>query len=336
MAISIKDVAKEVGVAPSTVSRAIQNHPSISKETKERVYKAMDKLGYVPNISARNLVNQLSNCVGVILPQLDTQERASNPFYLEILSSINQEANQAGITTAIATGNSKDELLENVQLMHRQKRVDGFILLYVAEDDPIIEYLVRDQVPYSLVGQPYKYENDTIYVDNDNQLIGKTAVDFLVKKGHERILFAANNSTENLFHERYYGYQRACAQSKIDSFPAALLEKIEDYETFRVTLEKIKPTAIVTIDDMFALRVMQLLELYEYKVPDDISIVSVNDSIFTKIVHPYLTSIDIHVSDLGKLSFQQLFEQIKNTDATRTKVIVPHTLIERETVKRLG
>lgn len=336
MAVSIKDVAKEVGVAPSTVSRAIQNHPSISKETKERVHKAMDRLGYVPNISARNLVKQLSNCVGVILPPLETKERASNPFYLEILGAINQEANHQGITTAVATGSSKQELLENVQLMHRQKRVDGFILLYVAEDDPIIEYLVSDRVPYSLVGQPYKYENDTIYVDNDNQLIGKTAVDYLVSKGHQRILFAANNSDENLFHERYYGYQRACSSAKIDSFPPVLLEKIEDYEIFKTIIEEKNPTAIVAIDDMFALRIMQLLELYGYSIPDDISIVSVNDSIFTKIVHPYLTSINIHVENLGKLSFQQLFEQIKNTEATRTKMIVPHTLIERETVKRLN
>ena len=106
MSVTIKDVAKEVGVAPSTVSRTLKDHPSISKETKERVRKAMDKLGYVPNVSAQNLANKYVNTIGVILPATSSKERSNNPFYLEMLMAMNEEASQQKVTIAIASGHS--------------------------------------------------------------------------------------------------------------------------------------------------------------------------------------------------------------------------------------
>ena len=80
MAITVKDVAKKAGVATSTVSRVINDHPSISETTKKKVRKVMDDLGYVPNMTARNLGKRTSNAVGVILPPLDSKERLGNPF----------------------------------------------------------------------------------------------------------------------------------------------------------------------------------------------------------------------------------------------------------------
>ncbi|MFS0988321.1 LacI family DNA-binding transcriptional regulator, partial [Enterococcus durans] len=141
MAITVKDVAKKAGVATSTVSRVINDHPSISEATKKKVRKIMDELGYVPNITARNLGKRVSSAIGVILPPLDSKERIGNPFYLEIMDAINEEARHHDMTTAIATAKNFDVLLENVQRMHLQKQVDGFILVYSDSEDPVIDYL---------------------------------------------------------------------------------------------------------------------------------------------------------------------------------------------------
>lgn len=174
MAITVKDVAKKAGVATSTVSRVINDHPSISETTKKKVRKVMDDLGYVPNMTARNLGKRTSNAVGVILPPLDSKERLGNPFYLEIMEAINDEARLYDMTTA----KSFELLLENVKRMHLHKQVDGFILVYSDSADPVIEYLYENQIPFTLIGQPYQHENNIVYVDNDNQLLGKQATYF--------------------------------------------------------------------------------------------------------------------------------------------------------------
>lgn len=208
MAITVKDVAKKAGVATSTVSRVINDHPSISEATKKKVRKIMDELGYVPNITARNLGKRVSSAIGVILPPLDSKERIGNPFYLEIMDAINEEARHHDMTIAIATAKNFDVLLENVQRMHLQKQVDGFILVYSDSEDPVIDYLYQNEIPFTLIGQPYQHENEIIYVDNDNQLLGKQATDFLIQNGHEQILFVTNTTHESLYFERYSGIKK--------------------------------------------------------------------------------------------------------------------------------
>ena len=209
MSITVKDVAKRAGVATSTVSRVINDHPSISEETKKRVRAIMDDMGYIPNLTARNLGKQVSNAIGIILPPLDSKERLGNPFYLETIETINEEARQSGMTVAIATALNFDSLLENVKQMHRQKQVDGFILTYSDNHDPIIRYLMDEEVPFTLIGQPYNHEQKITYVDNDNQLLGKQATEYLINHHHQKILFVTNTTQENVYFERYFGYQKA-------------------------------------------------------------------------------------------------------------------------------
>ncbi|MHC5216017.1 LacI family DNA-binding transcriptional regulator [Enterococcus sp. LJL128] len=332
MSVTIKDVAREVGVAPSTVSRTLQNHPSISKETKEKVRKAMDKLGYVPNVAARNLAKKFSNAIGVVFPVLSSTDRKSNPFYLEAITAMNQEAGKQDVTISFASGETLEELLENVQLMYRQKRVDGFILLYVRKNDPVLTYLVENNIPHTVIGQPYQYSNGTSCVDNDNQLLGRTATQYLIEKGHERILFVTNYEKENVFQERFYGYQKSMEESELNPLPYVVLKQPEDYTAFEKILKEQRPTACIAVDDMFALRVIQLANLYGYQVPDNLSVISFNNSIFTTLIHPYITSIDIHTEELGKVAVQQFLLQLKEQEVLKQKVLIPHTLIERETV----
>ena len=290
MAITVKDVAKKAGVATSTVSRVINDHPSISETTKKKVRKIMDELGYVPNMTARNLGKRISSAIGVILPPLDSKERIGNPFYLEIMEAINEEARNYDMTTAIATAKNFELLLENVQRMHLQKQVDGFILVYSDSQDPVIDYLYQNHIPFTLIGQPYHHENEIVYVDNDNQLLGKQALSSVV------------------------------------------LEHPEDYLSFEKTLKENEATALVVIDDIFALRTMQLAQMYGYVIPETLSVISFNNSIFSTLTHPYLTSIDIDISELGRVAMQKLRELIHEELSSGVRLVIPHRLIKRETV----
>lgn len=332
---TVKDVAKKAHVSPSTVSRVINDHPSISEETKRKVRKVMDQMGYFPNATARNLGKQRANSLGVILPPLDSSERLGNPFYLELLNAVNETAAKFQVTTAVASAADNQTLLANVQRMYRQKQVDGFILAYSEKDDPIADYLYQQQVPFTLIGRPPKRESDIVYVDNDNQLLGKQATEHLIEKGHQNILFVSNVDQEVIFFERYFGYQEAMMLQGLPTQPAVTMLQPEDYTQFPEVIKTTGATALVVIDDIFALRMIQLANFHGYQVPDDLSVVSFNNSIFSTLVHPYLTTIDIDISDLGRLGTEKLLEQIDHQPASGVQLVVPHRLIQRETVRKL-
>lgn len=332
MSITVKDVAKKAGVATSTVSRVINNHPSISEDTKRKVRKIMHEMGYVPNLAARNLGKQISSAIGIILPPLDSKERIGNPFYLETIEAINEEARQYQMTVAVASARDFTTLLKNVERMHRQKQVDGFILTYSDEKDPIIAYLIREKVPFALIGHPYKNEESIVFVDNDNQLLGKQATEFLIAQGHENILFATNTIHENLYFERFFGYQKALMMAQLPFFPAVTFESPEDYIAFEQIIKDSQATAIVVIDDLFAIRIIQLANMFGYQVPEDLSVISFNNSIFSTLTHPYLTSMDIDVGSLGKIATQRLMAQLNNEESSAVQVMIPHKLVKRETV----
>lgn len=332
MTITVKDVARKANVATSTVSRVINDHPSISQATKKKVQKVMDELGYVPNISARNLGKRTTSAIGIILPPLNSKERLANPFFLEIIEAINGEARTHNLTTAIAIAKDIDTLFENVKAMHTEKQVGGFIITYSVIDDPIIDYLRKQHIPFVLIGQPYGALSNTVYVDNDNQLIGQEATDYLIKNGHRSILFITNTTSENIFYERYFGYQKAMMMAQLDAHQSLTLNVPEDYVKLEEKIQSTHTTAIIALDDIFALRIIQLVELYGYKVPDDISVISFNNSIFSTLTHPYLTTLDIETEKLGQKAMHKLASIIKGDSTDGTRFVIPHKLIERETV----
>ncbi|MFC5630801.1 MULTISPECIES: LacI family DNA-binding transcriptional regulator [Streptococcus] len=335
--VTIKDVAERAGVNASTVSRALKDSSTISQKTKEKVKKAMAELGYVPNVAAKMLASGLTHAVGVIFPPLSNEERVTHPFFMEILTVINDEAKKRDFTVSIATGSTVDELKEQVQLMYRQRLVDGFIVLYSSTDDPVRRYLMENKIPFVIVGQPEEFENEVTYVDNDNQLMSKTAVDYMNQRGHEKMLFITDDLQSEIFSERYIGYLKGLNKLQLENHSAVLFNRKdpEGLEKFIETIHHHHITALIVIDDMLALRVMQFLSFYDLKVPDDISIISFNNSVYAKIMHPYLTSFDINVKRLGRSSLVRLLDMVEKRMPHTERVIIPFLLKERETVRNL-
>ena len=114
--------------------------------------------------------------------------------------------------------------------------------------------------------------------------------------------------------------------------PSVVIEQPEDYLAFDAILKKSQATALVVIDDIFALRTMQLAQMYGYRIPDTLSIISFNNSIFATLTHPYLTSIDIDISELGRVAMQKLYELIHDEISSDVRLVIPHQLVKRETV----
>ena len=339
MAVTIKDVAALAGVSPSTVSRTCKDNPSISRETKEKVRKAMLQLGYEPNFQASNLASQNSKTIGIILPP-SARETFENPFFLETVRGISQFCNGRQYISTIVTGQNSEELLGAIRTMVRSGQVDGFILLYSKADDAIIEYLNEEGLLYVLVGKAQQFANLTIYIDNDNVLAGKEATDYLYDLGHRKIAYLGSESIKLFSADRKTGYQLSMLQHDLVAEKKYIIEVNDVYlDECKPLLEMLQsedsPTAIVVSDDILAVSLERVCIQCGLSIPEDLSIISFNDSLFARLTHPPLTSIDVNSCQLGIEAASQLINHIENPNLVATKIIVPHSLIERESCRRL-
>lgn len=334
MAVTIKDVAALAGVSPSTVSRTCKNNPSISEETKERVRKAMAELGYEPNFQASNLASQNSRTIGIILPA-SAKEVYENSFYLEAIQGISHYCNGRQYMTTIVTGQDETEILNAVRSMSRSGKVDGFIILYSKKEDPVIDYLFNEGLLYILIGKATQYTNQTIYIDNDNLLAGREAAEYLYQLGHRRIAYLGSDSSLIFSADRKAGYQLALASHQLPVRPEYCVEvknvSENNEEAIRgLLMQKDRPTAILVSDDILAVSLERVCLENHLAIPEDLSIISFNNSLFARLTSPQLTSIDIGAGQLGSEAASQIINHIENPNLLATKIIVPHHLIERD------
>lgn len=339
MTITIKDVAKQAGVAPSTVSRVIADNPRISLETKKRVRKAMKDLGYHPNVNARNLVIRSTQAIGVVM--LSSADKAlQNPFFPEILRGIGSFAHDMEYSLYLSTGGTETELFEEVKRMVFGNRVDGIILLYSRVNDPVINFLHEKGFPFVVVGKPYHEENEITYVDNNNYRASKELTNHLIGLGHQHIGFIGGSTDLVVTVERMEGYESALKE--------AGLRVRDDYKVHteflksggRKAVEELfslsqPPTGLVIVDDLMSLGVISMLEEFGFRVPEDVSITSFNNVYVSEITSPSLTTVDIQIYMLGVHATRCLIEKAKNKDEPAKRIIVPHKIEYRQSTREV-
>ena len=321
MTVTIKDVAKLAGVNASTVSRAIHDSKAISDKTKEKVKKAMLELGYSRNAAAQTLASGKAGAIGVVFPPIEN--KSEQPFFMKILTAINEAARQNNITVSIASGHSNDELLSQVKVMYQEKRVDGFIVLYAGEEDDVRSYLITDRIPFVIVGSTIERANEITAVDNNNQLMGSEAANYLASLGHKQLAFISNTDSGEVFHERYQGFVLKTQSLGLKGRLVRSKNKLDIGHA----------TGLVVLDDILAIKVIQKLSEQGISVPADVSVISFNNSVFASLIHPYLTTFDINIRQLGHRSVQKLVHLLAYPDDFKEKVTVPFELKVRESTK---
>lgn len=339
MAITIRDVATLAGVSPSTVSRTCKDHSSISEETKIRVRRAMDQLGYEYNAPKEASNNHVSRTIGIILPP-STRQTYENPFYLEAIRGISQFCNGRKYISTIITGQNNDELMEAIGTMISGNQVDGFVVLYSKEDDSIVDYLYSEGFTYVLIGKAKKYANHTIYIDNDNILAGKEATEYLISLGHKKIAYLGSESIMIFSSDRKAGYQMALLQNDMPVDKKYCIEVDNVFiDECKLLIEMLKsedrPTAMIVSDDILAVSLERVCNQCGLSIPEDLSIVSFNDSLFAKLTSPQLTSVDVNSFQLGIEAASQLINHVENPNLLATKIIVPHRIVERDSCRKI-
>lgn len=332
MSVTLKDVAALAGVSPSTVSRVCKDNPSISCETKEKVRKAMEQLGYEPSgqLAGQDAV---SRTIGIILPP-SPKESFENAFHLEVIRGISQFCNQHGYINTVITGQDENEILLALTNISKSGQVDGYIVTYSKQNDPIIDYLYSEGLLYVVIGKAHRFANQTVYIDNDNVLAGQEATEYLIAKGHTNIAYLGSDSNLIYSADRKAGYRLALLNSGITVEPDHIVELPLIPEESSTAVQELlskedRPTAILVSDDLFAVALERTCIEMGIVLPKDLSIISFNNSLFARLTSPQLTSIDINSIQLGIEAASQVINHIENPNLLATKIIVPHRLIER-------
>ncbi|MGJ9382556.1 LacI family transcriptional regulator [Salipaludibacillus neizhouensis] len=341
MTITIKDVAKVANVAPSTVSRVIANSPRISERTKERVREAMKELDYHPNFNARSLANKNTKTIGLVMPN-SANKTFQNPFFPEVIRGISSKAHQLDYGLYLSTGQTEEEIYEEVQDMVQGRRVDGIILLYSKMNDKVMNYLYKEKFPFSVIGRPYDPNmKDVTYVNNDNFKAAKNVTEYLLLLGHRQIAFVGGNLDTVVTIDHMEGYNQALLNADISPrsdyvvFHEELQEGGQEAVIDLMSLSE-RPTALIVADDIMTFGVMRMLNEMEVKVPDDISIISFNNVMISELSSPPMTTVDINIFSLGFEAANCLIDRIIHPLTDAKKVIIPHKMIKRQTCKRFS
>lgn len=334
VSVTIKDVARATGVSPSTVSRVIADNSRISPETKKRVRKAMKSLGYHPNINARNLVAKSTKTIGVIMPS-SADKALQNPFFPEILRGIGSFTHDMQYSLFLSTGQTEEEIYNEVQRMVYGSYVDGVILLYSRANDRLTHFLQEREFPFVIVGRPHEYVNEITHVDNDNFAAGKEITEHLIKLGHEKIAFIGGSRDLFVTTDREAGYESAMSEVglKVPSsykFHAEFLKSGGREAVEHLFSLDCPPTGLVISDDLMSFGVLSMLEEFGLSVPNDISIVSFNNVYLSEIIRPALTTVDVNIYTLGEQSAKALIEKTMHKTEPAKRIMIPYTIVYRD------
>lgn len=333
MKCTIKDVAKRAGVSPSTVSRVISGSARISEETCRRIRQIMSEMNYQPNLAARSLVSQSANSVGVFL-KANPEETMKHPFFAEALRGISVRAAEAEMQLVLSFSPHSQEDLNTTRRMISSGAAGGMILLSSQDNDPVASYLTNHDIPFVVVGQPNKSEENW-WVDNDNVLAGQLVTEHLLSFGHKRIMLMGAKDGFTVTQLRQSGYEKAMAAAGLHVNQSWILgDPRPNAEALRELFSSNgAPTAVIAMDDSWALWLMGQLGEWGLSVPKDVSLVGFNNSSFSPFTTPALTSVEIHPYELGLAAMDMMMEALHKNSVKPRHQVVPVSLIQRGSVR---
>lgn len=327
--ITIKDIAKELGISPSTVSRALKDHPDISEETKTAVKELAKKYHYRPNKMAMGLRMQESKIIGVIIPQV------VHFFFSSVISGIEKVANEAGYNVLICQSDDTYEREVNNVAAFLESRVDG-VLVSVSKDTTQIDHfneLIDDGIPLVFFDRYVSGVNaDHVIVDDAKGAF--YATEHLIQEGCKRIAHLAAPQNLLIGKERRRGYVEALDKYNIP-VDENLIIKCDSREEALVVVHELMsmknpPDGIFAVNDLTASGAMRTVKNFGYKVPEDIAIVGFSDGLVANVTDPPLSTVEQHGLEIGITSAKLLLERIAHPDidfGIREKVIETKLII---------
>lgn len=332
--VTIKDIARELGVSPSTVSRALKDHPDISPATKQQVRDLVEKLKYKPNAIALSLRNQKSNVISVVVPQI------VHHFFSSVISGIEEVAQENGYNVMIFQSNEKYEREVEIMQAIESNRAEG-VLVSVSKTTRSFTHfkeLAEKNFPLVFFDRVCEeLETDKVVVDDFNGAMN--AVEYLLQTGCRRIAHLAAPQHLLIGYQRQRGYISALEKNGIEVDDALIVkcDTIEEAGEIIPGLMDIEnpPDGIFAVNDMTAAGAVNVLKKLGYKIPQDISVIGFTDGLVSTVTDPPLTTISQHGFEIGKTSARMLLDRITNPGSAKKPVteVIKTELVVRGTTR---
>lgn len=332
--VTIKDIAREVGVSPSTVSRALSDSPLISDETREKVHREAQRLGYERNELARALVKGSSEAIGLIIPDI------TNTFFADIARGVGEAADAAGYGVILCNTNGSIDREGSYIGLLRRKQVDGLVLATATLNDPSTKSLSKTETPFILVSRICQ-DVDTSYVIGDDRAGARLAVEHLIGLGHRKIGFIGGPANVQSSRDRRATYRKVLRQHGLYAEENwvcyADFTQAAGREAGRrmLSLES-RPTAIFAANDVTALGVLEAADELGLSVPKDLSLVGYDDISYASLPRIQLTTVAQPTFEMGKIATEWLLSVLTNRDMPRLCSILEPHLVVRSTTTHPG
>lgn len=336
MAQTLEQIAKLAGVSRSTVSRVINEHPSVRDEVRARVWRIIREQNYQPHQAARTLVTRRTNVVGLIIPET-VARLFTDPFFAQLIQGIAEVCNQRSyylMLSLMIARMDRDALYRRILY---SGQLDGLIIAAAPLDDPIMPRLEERLCPCVLVGRHPDYPHIP-WVDVDNVAGARNLTEYLIGLGHRRIATITGPMNTIVGRERFEGYRQALAQAEIphDDDLVAASDFTEDggFRAMKRLLHA-KPTAVFAASDAMAAGAMQALVQAGLRVPDDVSVAGYDDAPTATLVDPSLTTVRQSAVELGKVAAETLISLLENPDTPVPSQKLSTSLVVRDSTKRV-
>lgn len=341
--VTIKDIARELGISPSTVSRALKDHPDISPDTKKAVNELAEKLNYQPNIVALSLRQSKTNTIGVIIPEI------VHFFFSTVISGIEDVAYSAGYNVILAQSNeSQTREISDIKALFNS-RVDGMLMSVSRETTNFdhIESMLAKGVPIVFFDRVYDTgQASKIIVDDFTG--AKEATLHLIDQGCKRIAHIEGPPNLEISKQRLEGYKEALKEHNmtfnkelVAICPSGTIEEGKK-ATEKLLSLKNPPDAIFATNDPAAMGAMQAIKAKGLKMPTDVALVGFSNWFFSSLMDPPLSSVDQPGFEMGqeaaKLLIRQIEKQEKDDEdiTPETKILKTRLIIRESSLKKKG
>lgn len=331
---SLKDIAKAAGVSITTVSRALNNHPDISKETRHEIRQLADGMNYQPNIIAQSLVNRSTNTLGVIIPNLETT------FFSSMLSGIQHVAAQSGYRVVICQSDESHlSEISNLQAL-MNNMIDGLLICHTLETSTFdhIRMQMNRNIP---IVQFYRVSEELaiskILADDENGAMEVT--ENLVRSGCKRIAILLGPKYLPITAKREAGYLKVLKKWKIKPNPKlikyvnfsseSVMEAVDGWLTMKPAID-----AIFSISDKSAVQIIRYLKSKRIKIPQTINVAGFGNEYTGEIVEPKLTTFNVKTKEIGEAAARVLLEQIISKDKQPKTILIKGEFIQRESTRK--
>ncbi len=335
---TIRDVAKRCGLSAMTVSSVLNNRPgSAAPETRDRVLRAVEEMGYRPNAVARSFRQQRMSTLGVVMSRDEKVSLTADRYFGPVLDGILEVGSKNHQKLLVITEESWEDVQQNL-LSYTDGHCDGLIFILPIMPTEAILPLLKRKTPFVLIGESRPEEWLSV-VDLDNVRAAADAVDYLIQNGHRRIALFKGDDVLLSSHQREAGYRRALAAAGIPVDERLILPGAyrteSGHERMCLLLKRrteMPFTAVFCGDDAIAQGALLALTEQGLNVPQDVSLVGINDDKQVSLLKPGLTTLRQPLDQLGKRAVEMVLNQIDHGAPGGVKELLPGELIVRGSV----